>query len=611
MFAKTKPRDAGFIIAALFCVGLAGCQGRTKAAADVDWAHYDGDYAATRFVDLSEITPQNIKQLRPACEILLGDEGPFQTAPLIVDGTLYVTTGQRTGAFDAATCRKKWVTAYTMEQTPLALANRGAALLDNRVFRGFGDGRLIAMDARDGHVLWKVKAVEPKLGQFLTSAPVAWNGLVFIGAAGSDWGARGQMMAYDAASGARKWLFYTVPSGKSVGADTWKKPRTVNTGGGAMWSSYTLDPSTGELFVPVGNPAPDWAPSLRPGANLFTDSVVALDAKSGKLLWWYQLVSNDSHDYDLGAPPALYNDANGVALVAAAGKDGYVHLIDRTTHKQRVKTAISTLRNNTVDPKAAGVDTCPGPLGGTEWFGPSVDTTRKLLFVPSNDLCGIYALDHTTDTQGVAFYGGTFKPTGKPSGWVTALDDTSGAIKWRKHLPAPSVAGIVSTTSAIVFAGDLAGNVYVFNSADGSQLARWTMPGSIAGGIVSYTVAGRQYVAVPSGGVSRYFGGTGAPLVTVYKLGATSTYVVDARALAAASTQSGAAIFAANCAVCHGAGGGGGTAPSLKGESSRKNLAQTMAWIENPAPPMPKLYPSPLDKSQVEAVAAYVQKLKP
>ena len=150
MFAKTKLRDAAFIIAALFCVGLAGCQGRTKAAADVDWAHYDGDYAATRFVDLSEITPQNIKQLRPACEILLGDEGPFQTAPLIVDGTLYVTTGQRTGAFDAATCRKKWVTAYTMEQTPLALANRGAALLDNRVFRGFGDGRLIAMATCSG-----------------------------------------------------------------------------------------------------------------------------------------------------------------------------------------------------------------------------------------------------------------------------------------------------------------------------------------------------------------------------------------------------------------------------------------------------------------------------
>ncbi|HVN70177.1 MAG TPA: PQQ-binding-like beta-propeller repeat protein [Candidatus Binatia bacterium] len=588
---------------------LTSCQQQAKSVSDADWPRYDGDYTATRFADLSEIAPQNVSRLNPSCRILLGDDGVFQTAPLVIGGTLYVTTSRTTGAFDAATCTKKWVTAYVPEETYVYGANRGAAFLDGRIFRGTGDGRLIAMNANDGRVLWKIKAVDPKVGQFLSSAPLAWNGLVFIGAAGSDWGVRGKMMAYDAATGKRKWLFYTVPEGKAVGAETWGNPRSTGTGGGGMWTSYTLDPATGELFVPVGNPAPDWAPGVRPGANLFTDSAVVLDAKTGKLRWWYQLVAHDSHDYDLGAPPALYNDANGVPMMAAAGKDGYVHLVDRRTHALRVKTAISTLKNNTVAPTTAGVYTCPGPLGGTEWFGPSVDSGRNLLFVGSNDLCGTYTLGGVRDVVGVSFYGGEFKAGGKPVGWLSALDETTGAIKWRKRLPAPNIAGVTSTAGGVVFAADMLGNLYALRSEDGSQLASWKLPGSIAGGIVSYAVAGKQYVAVPSGSLSRFFGGSGSPTVTVFALDAANPIVVDARYRPATAAQSGAAIFAANCAVCHGAGGAGGTAPPLKGEHQRKSLAQTIAWIESPAPPMPKLYPDPLSRSEVEAVAKYVESL--
>ncbi|MBV8499018.1 MAG: PQQ-binding-like beta-propeller repeat protein [Candidatus Eremiobacteraeota bacterium] len=597
------------ITASFLSIFLTNCEQQANRASGADWPHYDGDYAATRFADLSEIVPQNVSHLSLACRILLGDDGVFQTAPLVIDATLYVTTSHATGAFDASTCAKKWVTVYAPEEPFVYGANRGAAYSDGRIFRGTGDGRLIAMDATDGHVLWKIKAVDPKIGQFLSSAPLAWSGLVFIGTAGSDWGVRGQMMAYDAATGKRKWLFYTIPEGKAVGADTWGNPRSAGTGGGGMWTSYTLDPTTDELFVPVGNPAPDWAPGIRPGVNLFTDSAVVLDARSGKLLWWYQLVPHDSHDYDLGAPPALYSDANGVAMMAAAGKDGYVHLVVRRTHTLRVKTAISMMKNNTVAPTLAGVFTCPGPLGGTEWFGPSVDTARKSIFVGSNDLCGTYTLGGVKNVVGVAFYGGQFKGGTKPSGWLTALDETTGAIKWRKRLPAPNVAGVTSTAGGVVFSGDMAGNLYAMGSDDGSELSSWKLPGAIAGGIVSYGVGGKQYVAVPSGGLSRFFGGSGSPTVTVFTLDAKNPTVVDARYHQPAQVLSGTAIFAANCAVCHGTAGAGGTAPSLKGERHHKNLAQAITWIQNPAPPMPKLYPNPLSQSQVEAVAKYVETL--
>jgi alcohol dehydrogenase (cytochrome c) len=597
-------------LALLAGLSLAACQARASSP-DAGWAHYGGDYGSKRFADLSQITPANVRSLGVACTILLGDDGPFHASPLVVDGVFYLTTSHTTGAFDAANCKKKWVTRYTPEQAYVWASNRGVAYLDNRVYRGTGDGRLIAMDATDGHVVWKIKAVDPTRGEFLSSAPTAWQGLVFIGAAGSDWGVRGHMMAYDAASGKRVWNFVTIPSGNATGADTWKNPRSVATGGGAMWTSYSLDPATGELFVPVGNPAPDWAPGRRPGANLFTDSVLVLNAKSGQLAWWYQLVPNDSHDYDLGAPPALYTDANGVSMVAAGGKDGYVHLVDRRTHALRVKTAVTTLKNDAVQPTTAGVYTCPGPLGGVEWNGPSVDESRRLIFVGSNDECGTFKLGGVKDVPGVSYNGGTVSPGSTPaSGWLVALDATTGAVHWKHHL-GPVVAGVTSTASGVVFAGDANGRLYAFASNGGAQLASWTLPGQIAGGIDTYTVGGTQYLAVPNGSVSRFFGGFGSPRMTVYALGATKNAVVDVRPKGPKIAQSGEQIYAANCIGCHSAGGAGGAGgPSLKGEATRKNLAQATAWIKNPAPPMPKLYPTLLTERDVAAVAAYVETLK-
>jgi len=601
-------------LAACVLSGALFAWGAAAAAPTTDWEHYNGDIAGQRFADLTEVTPDNVSQLGVACTILLGDDGPFQTGPIVIGRTLYVTTQHNAAAFDAATCTKHWVTAYTPEQAYVYGANRGGAILGERFFRGTGDGRLLALDTATGKVLWKVKAVDPKLGMFLSSAPLAWNGLVFIGAAGSDWGIRGQMMAYDAATGKRVWLFHTIPAGKETGGDTWGNPRSIYTGGGAMWTSYTLDPASGELFVPVGNPAPDWDPTMRPGTNLFTDSSVVLDAKTGKLRWWYQLVPHDAHDYDLGAPPVLYTNAHGVPVMVAAGKDGYVHFVDRRTHRLIAKTAVSTLRNNTVIPTPQGIFTCPGPLGGTEWFGPSVDNARNVLFAGTVEYCGTFRRGGVKDKEGVSFYGGTWKPgPAAATGMLTALDATTGAVRWKQKIAGPIVAGVTSTAGGVVFAGDLRGTLHAFGSTDGKELATWALPGAIAGGIASYAVDGKQYVAVPSGNVSRLtFGGAGSPTLTVYALGATAKTVVDARTkpVQTAGAPNGAQVYATYCIGCHGAGGAGaGGGPSIQNEKARKNLAQTVQWIENPKAPMPKLYPSPLTQAQVEAVARYVQSL--
>jgi alcohol dehydrogenase (cytochrome c) len=577
-----------------------------------DWRYYNGDIAGKRFAELRQITPQNVSRLGVTCSILLGDDGAFETAPLVIGRTMYLTTEHETAAFDAVSCAKRWVSHYTPEQRYVYPANRGVAILGNRVFRGTGDGRLMALDATSGRVLWKIKAVDPVAGMFLSSAPLAWNGLVFIGTAGSDWGSRGQMMAYDPATGRRVWLFHTVPSPSETGGNTWGNPRSIATGGGAMWSSYTLDPASGELFVPVGNPAPDWDARSRPGTNLFTDSAVVLDAKSGKLRWWYQLVPRDSHDYDLGAAPALYTNARGVPVMVAAGKDGYVHFVDRRTHRLIVKTAISTLLNNTVAPTTAGVMTCPGSLGGTEWFGPSIDVKRGLVFDGTVEFCGTFKRGGVKDEVGVLFAGGSWKPgPAGASGRLTALDATTGAVRWKRKLRGAIVAGVTSTSSGIVFAGDMLGTLHAFASASGAELATWKVPGAIAGGIVSYAVRGQQYVAVPNGNVSRStFGGAGSPTMTIYALNATHAKVVDVREAPSVIASSGTQIFSTYCLSCHGTGGVGGSGgPSIKGEKTRKNLAQTVQWIENPKAPMPKLYPTPLTSAEVKAVAAYVQSL--
>jgi len=587
------------------------------------WPTYNNGYDGQRYSPAKSITPENVGTLKRVCEAHLGDAGSFHSGLIVIGRTLYVTTAHTTVALDAANCAIRWRHVYKPEQDEVYAVNRGVAYLDGHIFRGTADGRVIALDAKTGKQLWLVKAGDPLNGDFFSSAPIAWKGLVFIGAAGSDWGTRGYVLALDARTGREKWRFHTVPMGSEPGADSWKDPKTAAHGGGGMWTSYTLDTTTGELFVPVGNPAPDYAPDRRPGANLYTDSLVVLDARTGRLRWYHQFTSNDGLDYDFGAAPALYTGGTGAKLLAAGSKDGNLYGLDRSTHEVLFKTPVTTIENAGAPPTPEGVRACPGPLGGVEWNGPAVDPRSRAIYVGAVDFCFLYKAASDTPEYKPAglYFGTTATPIGGADtarGWIHAVDGDTGSTLWKYQAEAPVVAGVTPTAGGVVFTGDLSGNLLALDAKTGAELYKLNTGGAVAGGVITYETKGKQYVATTSGNVSRMtFQTTGAPKVVILTTGVAKedpkivAVAEDApRPSAAGPGERGKAVFAQYCGACHGKAGEGGVGPALKGEAAKKNAEQVAAFIKNPKSPMPKLYPAPLSDEDVHEVAAFVETLK-
>jgi alcohol dehydrogenase (cytochrome c) len=429
-------------------------------------------------------------------------------------------------------------------------------------------------------------------------------------------------MAYEQETGREVWRFYTIPRGKETGAETWRDRDAARYGGGGSWTTYTLDMSSGEVFVPVGNPAPDFLPSYRSGANLFTDSMVVLDARTGALKWWFQMSPNDGLDLDLAAAPMLYWNSKGRPLVAIGSKDGFLYSVDRETKKQVFKTAVTTIKIPDRAPNAKGVYSCPGPAGGVEWNGPAYDPLNKQIVVGAVDWCATIKSDEAEFQPGKFFLGGTWEWDSAKTGWVTAVNQDTGAVRWKHHTDAPVVSGITPTAGGVTFVGDLGGDFFAFESATGKVLLKIATGGAVAGGVITYALGGTQYVAITSGNVSRMsFGENGKPSVVIYALpehaktvAATPTpHSAAATApttIAAAGTPNatrGKELYSKNCAACHGSQGEGGSGPKLKALSSRLDFKATVNWIENPSEKMPRLYPSTLDAQAVVDVAAYVQ----
>lgn len=645
-----------FCCIAVFAAGsvLAPCA-HADDRADAGWAMYNKNFQGQRFSALNEINVGNVAALREVCRIKVGKGGSFHTGPIVINGIMYITTPRSTIALHPQSCALLWRSIYQPEQEEVWAANRGLAYLDGRLFRGTADGRILALDAASGRVLWKIAAGNPLRGEFFSSAPIAHNGLLYIGVAGGDWGIRGRMMAFDVATGREVWRFNTIPMPGEPGAETWERPETLATGGGGTWGSYALDTSRGEIFVPVANPAPDFAPDYRPGANLYTNSVVVLDARSGKLKWWYQLGPNDGHDYGLGAAPMLFRQANRREAVALAGKDGFVHVVDRTTHKLLYKTPVTTIENAGLPPTPEGRRFCPGVFGGTEWNGPAFDAARNMIFVGAVDWCSIIKTETPNYTEGRLFMGGSYKQVTDPTGWVSALDAATGRIHWQYRAEAPVVAGITATAGGLVFTGDLAGNFLAFDSASGKVLYQFNTGGAIAGGVVTYAIGGRQYVATTSGNVSRLtFGGLGSPTIIIMALASPDaapairidaskeepesqlkgggkgvgpsgwrerltgwsealwrrTKNVSAQVFGedrgAVNLRHGQNLFSQNCAGCHGAKGDGLVGPSLLSWKTKMTQDKTVEFIKNPNAPMPRLFPAILSESDVSDIAAYL-----
>ncbi|MBV8643047.1 MAG: PQQ-binding-like beta-propeller repeat protein [Candidatus Eremiobacteraeota bacterium] len=521
---------------ALAAVSLCGCanqSGSTGTAtspapqesaalsAGNDWPSYGGTLQSSHYSSLTEITPANVAQLKAVCTAKLDENGAFQATPIVISGTLYVPTAHDTYAIDAKTCAITWRSTYTPKGHEPFPVDRGLAYAGDRLVRGETDGHLVALDVTSGKTLWDVAPASGERGEFLSSAPIVWNGTVYIGTAGSDWGVKGRMMAFDVSNGALKWTFTTIASGKDANAKSWPDATAASRGGGGMWTSYTLDPASGELFVPVANPAPDFLSSARPGANLYTDSVVVLDASTGALKWYVQTDPHDVHDWDMSAPPVLFTTADGKAMLGAAGKDGVLYGIDRSSHAIVYRTP-EVRRSGVNDaPTLAGRHICPGVLGGSEWNGPAYDEKDGLLITPMDDWCATVKLAAARYVPGQFYFGGSYTadPYATARGTLTATDRATGKIAWKYTAKAPMLAGVTPTASGVTFTGDMAGNVLAFDSASGKVLATFPTQGSIAGSVVTYAVGGKQYVAATSGNISRLtWGNHGSPTIVVYSL---------------------------------------------------------------------------------------------
>jgi alcohol dehydrogenase (cytochrome c) len=327
----------------LVCLVLGG-EACAAASDGTSWPTVNLDYGGDRYSPLDSLDTHNVEQLTEACQVRVDSSGAFQSALLLVDGVMYLTTRAATVALDPTDCRVLWKSVYLPEQKEPLPVVRGPAYADGRVFRGTTDCRLLSLDARNGAVLWKIKACDPEAGESLSAAPTVWQGLVYIGIAGGDFGVRGRVFAFDAATGREVWRFNTIPAPGEFGADTWKG-QSAQTGGGGTWSTYTLDTEAGELFVSVGNPGADFDRGPRPGKDLFTNSLVVLDARSGRLKWWYQINAQDDKDLDPGAAPVLLTLRDGRPAVALGSKDGYLYALDRRTHRLLFKTAVTTILN--------------------------------------------------------------------------------------------------------------------------------------------------------------------------------------------------------------------------------------------------------------------------
>jgi alcohol dehydrogenase (cytochrome c) len=504
---------------------LAACAELASAAPpatqSADWPAYNRTLAADRYSPLAEITTANVGQLALRCAYTLPEVVAFQTGPLVIDGAMYFTTFEGSYAIDASSCKEKWARHDKSTGPPGLAVNRGFAYLDGRLYRGTADAHVVALDAADGRVLWDRALEVEGPGISVPMAPIAANGRVYVGNAGGDTvGVTGHVYALDARDGHLIWRFDVVPE-HGHARTTWTNPR-LPVSGGAFWTSFTLDEVKDILYVPAGNPAPDFDTLDRTGEDLYADSVIAIDAVNGRLLGYNQLVKRDTHDWDVDSAPTLATTRAGRRIIASANKDGLLSILDRSRVDRSAaasddraptipllsQTATTTREDIDVPlSREHAVHFCPGMGGGTEWNGAAFSPRTDSLFVGAVDHCAHVQLvrELTVPAPGEVWFGSALSmaemgdPPDSARGWLTAFDAENGGVRWKFKAPHPIVAGVTPTAGDLVFAADLGGDVFAFDQKDGRVLWQTSAEQPIGGGLVVYQAGGHELLGIASG----------------------------------------------------------------------------------------------------------------
>ena len=483
------------------------------------WLTYSGSYDGHRFSPDHQISRSNVAGLRLLWMRQYNtSERLIETSPLVVGGYMFVTVPpNRVEALDAKTGALIWAYDRDLPQR-LSLCcgyvNRGLAVLGSTLFLGTLDAHLVALDVNTGRVSWDVEIADYKAGYSITGAPLAVKNLVITGVAGGEYGIRGFIDARDAATGKEVWRFYTVPQPGEPGAETWSGD-AWKTGGGPTWITGSFDPDTNLVYWPTGNPSPNFNGDTRSGDNLYTNSVVALDAERGTLRWYFQFMPHDVFDWDATEIIVLL-DGNVAGkrqrLLAQANRNGFFYLLDAKTGnfllakpfaKETWANGIDSQGRPALNPRAypttQGTAVYPGVGGATNWISPSYSPVTGLMYVPALDWGGVFHKEHAEYRPGELFEGGSSEFfEGRPQGAVRALNAVTGEVQWEYRNPAFIVGGLLSTAGGIVFGGQEE-NFFALDASTGHELWRVATGGPIRAAPITFVCEGRQMVTVAAG----------------------------------------------------------------------------------------------------------------
>ncbi len=496
-----------------------------------NWLMYGGDYRSQHYSGLNQITAENVHRLR-AKWIYQMHRQKVETTPIVVDGIMYVTRPPSDViALDAETGRALWTFEYRLPSkvyTCCGEVNRGLALLDSTLFITTLDAKLIAIDARSGRMLWKREMADPALNYTATAAPLAIKDKVIAGIAGADAGVRGFLDAYDAKTGERAWRFWTVPVPGEPGSETWGGDSWRH-GGASTWITGSYDPELNLVYWGTGNPGPDHNGDVRPGDNLYSCSLLALDLDTGKLRWYFQFTPHDTHDWDATQVPVLLDSTlSGRArkLVVVPSRNGFYYVLDRQTGEfllakpfvkqtwaKEIDRTGRPVLNPGQEPTLEGNDSIwPGVDGANNWMSPSYNPGTKLLYFNAREERRRYfKTDAPEFRPGESFFGGgggggaRFRPE-ESWGKLIAMTPETGAIQWEHRILAPPWAGVLSTAGNVVFSATPSGNFYALDARSGKELWRFNGGDRVYASPITFLSRGRQLITIPIGDVLIAFG---------------------------------------------------------------------------------------------------------
>jgi alcohol dehydrogenase (cytochrome c) len=509
-------------------------QGKLDAAESdgVNFLHSNMSYAQTRYYPASQINTGNVAKLKPAFMFQTEVLESMETAPIVVDGIMYITTSfNHVYALDAATGKEFWHYKHKMGPVTTYCCgpnNRGVAIMNDRLYMGTLDARLVSLDAKTGKVLWQTQIADPELGYSETMAPVAVNGKVLIGTNGGEYGVRGFVKAFDANDGKLLWTFYSIPekghegvwavndaTGRNMLRDiAAEKAQLTKQGGdfyktlgGGVWMAPAVDKDTNTVFFVAGNPSPDLYGAERPGDNLYTNSMVAIDLNTGTYKWHYQYIAHDVWDLDAVSPviltEAMGKDGKMRKVAIHGGKTGHVYVHDRATGELiRHSEAMVPQENMWVLPTKDGARMLPGANGGVEWSPMAVNPKTRLAYAANLHQPMTYHVEEAKYPGGKLWLGGAFKVIASEKQWgrLAAVNIDTGKVVWKFDTEQPLIGGVLATAGDLVFNGEGNGLFRAFDARDGKKLWEFQAGAGVNAPAVSYMVGDKQYVAVAAGG---------------------------------------------------------------------------------------------------------------